>query len=86
MYLHHEGLMIGIQCQLFVKDTLEHLKWILIFFSFNGCVGKLTFKSNYALLFYLRWKGYEVKNHIRGQSKHGLWGCSVKTGNFLSWA
>ena len=27
--------------------------------------------------------GWEVKNIVRGQSKHGLWGCNLKTGKFL---
>ena len=27
--------------------------------------------------------GWEVKKIVRGQSKHGLWGCNLKTGKFL---
>ena len=27
--------------------------------------------------------GWEVKNIVRGQSKHGLWDSNLKTGTFL---
>ena len=46
---------------------------------------KLTSKSTFSNLSsfqveferVVKW-GYEVKNHIRGQSKHGLWGSNVE--------
>ena len=37
MHLHHEGSMIGVQCQLMiVEDTLEHLRVYLKLFVVDG--------------------------------------------------
>ena len=53
MHLHHEGLMIRVQChRWFVEDTLEHLRMHYKFFMVNGSVWKLIFKSNFAHLSY----------------------------------
>ena len=55
----------------------------------DGSIGKLMSKSNYSLLssFWVKFErvvnGLEGQNHIRGQSKHGLWGSSVKIGKNL---
>ena len=52
-------------------------------------MGKLTRKSNISIFHDLRSDlkvsemGLEVKNIVRGQSKHGLWGSNLKTGKFL---
>ena len=50
---------------------------------------KLTRKSNISI-FHDLWSdfkvsemGWEVKNIVRGQSKHGLWGSNLKTVKFL---
>ena len=50
---------------------------------------KFTRKSNISI-FHDFWSdlkvlemGWEVKNIVRGQSKHGLWGSILKTGKFL---
>ena len=44
-------------------------------------------KSNYSLLFQVKFErvinGLEGQNHTRGQSKHDLWGSSVKIGKNL---
>ena len=50
---------------------------------------KLTRKSNISIFhdlwsdFIVSEMGWEVKNIVRGQSKHGLWGSNLKTGKFL---
>ena len=50
---------------------------------------KLTRKSNISIFHDLRSDfkvsemGWEVKNIVRGQSKHGLWGSNLKTGKIL---
>ena len=50
---------------------------------------KLTRNSNISIFHDLRSDfkvskvGWEVKNIVRGQYKHGLWGCNLKTGKFL---
>ena len=50
---------------------------------------KLTRNSNFSISndlrsdFKVSKMGWEVKNILRGQSKHGLWGCNLKTGKFL---
>ena len=50
---------------------------------------KLTRNSNFSIFHDLRSDfkvskmGWEVKNILRGQSKHGLWGSNLKTGKFL---
>ena len=50
----------------------------------DGSIGKLMSKSNYSLLssFQVKFErvvnGLEGQNNSRGQSKHGLWGSSVK--------
>ena len=50
---------------------------------------KLTRKSNISIFHDLRSDfkvsemGWEVKNIVRGQSKHGLGGSNLKTGKFL---
>ena len=50
---------------------------------------KLTQNSNFSIFHDLQSDlkvsemGWKVKNILRGQSKHGLWGCNLKTGNFL---
>ena len=50
---------------------------------------KLTRKSNISIFHDLRSDfkvsemDWEVKNNVRGQSKHGLWGSNLKTVKFL---
>ena len=52
-------------------------------------MGKLTRNANFSIFHDLRSDfkvsemGWEVKNILRGQSKHGLWGSNLKTGKFL---
>ena len=52
-------------------------------------MGKLTRNANFSIFHDLRSDlkvsemGYEVKNILRGQSKHGLWDSNLKTGKFL---
>ena len=86
MHLHHEGSMIGVQCQLMIcrghigtsKATLKNFSTV------DGSMIKLTSKSNFALLslFQLRFErvvnGLGGQNHINCQSEHGLSDSSVK--------
>ena len=50
---------------------------------------KLTRNSKFSIFHDLRSNlkvlemGWEVKKILRGQSKHGLWGSNLITGNFL---
>ena len=50
---------------------------------------KFTWNSNISIFhdfwsdFKVSEMGWEVKNIVRGQSKHGLWGSNLKTGKFL---
>ena len=50
---------------------------------------KLTRNSNLSIFHDLRSDfkvsemGWEVKNVLKGQSKHGLWGSNLKRGKFL---
>ena len=52
-------------------------------------MGKVTRNANFSIFHDLRSDlkvsemGWEVKNILRGQSKHGLWGSNLKTGKFL---
>ena len=52
-------------------------------------MGKLTRNANFSIFHDLRSDlkvlemGWEVKNIVRGQSKHGLWGSNLKTGKIL---
>ena len=83
--------MIGVQCHWwFVEDTLEHPRVHFKYFYSWRFFGKLTFKSYFSLWssFQVKFEsslmGWEVKNLLSCQSKHGLVGSSAKTRNFLS--
>ena len=49
--LHHKGSMIGVQCQLMIcGGHIRASKGAFQIFVVNGSMGKLTLKSNFALL------------------------------------
>ena len=88
MCLCHEGPTIGFQCHWwFVEGTLEQVTFQ--FFGVDGSMVKLMLKSNFSLLPSFLVEFERVVNRlgdVRGQSKHGLWGSSVKTRKNLSGA
>ena len=91
MRLRHEGSMIGVHCQLVIcRGHIRLLKNIFLYiFAIDASMKKLNRNSNFSIFHDLRSDfkvsemGWEVKNILRGQSKHGLWGSNLKTGKFL---
>ena len=58
MRLDHEGLMIGVQCQLMIcRGHIRAFKGTFqIFFVVDGFYGKLTFSFNFVL-----WSSFQVE-------------------------
>ena len=57
MHLDHEGLMIGVQCQLMIcRGHIRASKGTFQIFCGSQFYGKLTFKFNFAL-----WSSFQVE-------------------------
>ena len=68
MHLHHEGFMIGVQCQLMtLEDTLEHLMVYFKFFYGWQFYGKIDIKVKFALLSLFLAELERVINGLGGQ-------------------
>ena len=73
MHLHHEGLMIGVQCQLIIcRGHISPSKGASIFFTVDGSMVKLMSKSNLALLSSFQAKFERVVNGLGGQKSNQL--------------
>ena len=86
MHLHHEGSMIGVQCQLMIcrghirpsKGTFKIFLWLTVAVKIDILVKFCTLFS-FQLRFQWVVNGSGGQNHLRAQSKYGLMGSSAKT-------